>query len=233
MLQYCQNFIIGGHESGCWTSFCECGRYVRGSGAAVRWRSARGSERRATRSLDPRGSDIVLVVLGMQSPSLSRTRRRFLLFTSLSRFLAVMNGCGYAIAMQLCPITSSRCGSVLWLFFADRPSLGGFTVCWPFTGCVLKKLHSTNLQCFCLLIVRLFLLPVTLIPFTINIWWSRDGQGLLRFKDSVEVPLQLHRMYLTSLGMLHSRSILSHRRNRYQIEVDLSVKTIIMITIRC
>lgn len=80
----------------------------------MRLRSARGSERRASRSLDPRGSNIVLVVLGMQSPSLSQTRRRFLLFTSLSRFLAaaaVMNGCSYAIAMQLCPITSSRCGA--------------------------------------------------------------------------------------------------------------------------
>lgn len=122
----------------------------------MRWRSARGSERRPSRSLDPRGFDVVLVVFGMQSPSLSQTRRRFLLFASLSRFLAVMNGCGYAIAMQLCPITPSRRGSSFMAFFC-RSSLRRFTVVLlTFRRLRLKKFCKMILQWFYFLMVRLF-----------------------------------------------------------------------------
>lgn len=164
---------------------------MRGSGAAVRWRSARGSERRGTRvgrSLDPRGSgDVVLVVFGMQSPLLSQTRRRFLLFTSLSRFLAVMNGSGYAIAMQLCPITSSRCGSGFMAVFC-RTSLRRFTVvCWPIAVCILKKFGSKILQCFYLLIVGLLFLLLVLQPL-----WTLLDNGNYQMKiNKVEHEVML------------------------------------------
>lgn len=135
----------------------------------MRWRSARGSERRASRSLDPRGSDIVLVVLGMQSPSLSQTRRRFLLFTSLSRFLAVMNGCGYSIAMQLCPITSSRCGSGFIDLFC-RPTVPSRVHCLlTFYRLRFEKVIFNE---FTILLFTdcsfMILLSVTVITFTIK-----------------------------------------------------------------
>lgn len=86
--------------------FDGCAGVERGRVVAVR------TSQWAARAARAPGADIVLV-FGMQSPSLSQARSRFLLFKSSSRFLAVMNGCGYV--MQLCPITSSKVG---WPFFA-------------------------------------------------------------------------------------------------------------------
>lgn len=55
-------------------------------------------------------------ITGMQSPSLSQARRRFLLFTVSSRFLHTMNGCVCGYAVVLNPFKSLVCDSPAKVF---------------------------------------------------------------------------------------------------------------------